>query len=849
MWPLLTFSQSNRYTGYFEELEASREEAYQAAVISVTRDALGNLLRDENWNPELLDCLETWIRGELAPDFRYLVSNELFDLDQAVRDRWALEGSMRIEMGFLNRWVRQQLTDPDCGPELQQRRTIYIEPLDIDAGEGGAMMESARNHIQQVFSRNGYRFVDDSRRQNAEFRLILESLETAARGSVKTMSVTGLYVDNRIDNQPYLAINASVDERLRTTELALDDALLERQALAVLAQVREWEATHVVDQHDVEIVFLSLGADEDKAEQVLREVVSRFELPAEFGERADALQVTNLDGERVEISILIPASYGVALTRSGMRELRNVARDVLEYDVAASEFTDNATRLTIVDAEAVQAAWERELWLYLDRGQLVVPENQSALGIVRRQLTASPNDPKALGFLDEVVGRLVQRAIYKMGQDALSSANADLTLAESIGAGRESTPWVAARRELDAAIARQRARLESQTPTPPDRDSTVDEPPLVLFPGIESALRGVTVVPNRDILGVTADLDGIKSIEVNDTPLSFARAETANAAFLSIAGAVTQEFYLPPSLTAGAQELRVAVVDGLGNRTERRLIYRDGAYAASADQPITDDDPSVLAEGEQALGGDYHALIIANQDYERVNDLQTPVEDADALAALLIDQYNFAPERIYRVTDGTRIDIERAIDRLQELVGPNDSLLIYFAGHGHQDRGHAGAGYWLPVDGKGPDEPEHRTTWISNVFVADYVENVKARHVLLISDSCYAGTFAQRGAQGDYFIATAEYARWKAGRNSRRAITSGDIEPVQDTGAGSHSIFASHLLEVLREQPGNYLTAEQLYKGVFGPVSDAAPQTPQYFVMSDNDRGGDFVFVRKYDAR
>jgi hypothetical protein len=42
-----------------------------------------------------------------------------------------------------------------------------------------------------------------------------------------------------------------------------------------------------------------------------------------------------------------------------------------------------------------------------------------------------------------------------------------------------------------------------------------------------------------------------------------------------------------------------------------------------------------------------------------------------------------------------------------------------------------------------------------------------------------------------------------------------------------------------------YLTAEQLYKDVFQPVSSAAPQTPQYFVMADNDRGGDFVFVRK----
>jgi hypothetical protein len=848
VWPTLSSSQPERYSGFFAELEQTRDEAYRAAVVSVTREALGNLLRDENWNPELLACLERWIGEELAPDYRFLVSNALFDIDQAMRDQWALEGNMRIEMGFLNRWVREQLTNASCGPELQQRRTIYIEPGDPTDEQAGAAVAAARNHVQQVFSRNGYQFVDDTRRQYAEFRLVLDSAAFSARGPVKTMNVTGLYVDNRIDSQPYLAINASVDERLRTTELALDDALLERQAQEILAQVREWEAAHVVEEHDVEIVFVSRGEREDRAEQVLAEVVTRLDLPADFSERADALQVTSLDGGRIEISIFIPARYGVSLSRSRMHELRSIARELLEYDVAASEFSDNATRLTIVDASAIQATWEREFWQYLDSGQLVVPESQSALAIVRRQLATDADDRTALGFLDEIVGRLVQRAIYKLGQDALSSANSDLTLAESIGADRPVKPWVSARRELDAAIARQRARIQAEQQTPPARPRPpAAEAPLVLFPGLESwASRAISVQPTRGILGVTADLQGIKSIEINGSAVSFGPAADANSGYLSVPGAVTQEFYLPPNLTADGAELRVVVVDGDDDRTVRVLLERDNAYVVSAaPESAGNADSATLKEGDTALNGVYHALIIANQNYERVNDLETPLRDAEVLASVLVDYYNFGPDRIYRVVDGTRADIEAAIDRLQDVVGPNDSLLIYFAGHGYQDRGHAGTGYWIPVDGRGPDEPGHRTSWVPNIFIADYVEKVKARHVLLISDSCYAGTFAQRGLPDDYFIATSEYARQKAGLDSRRAITSGDVEPVRDTGGNGHSIFAYHLLEVLREQPGEYLTAEQLYKAVFRPVRDAAPQVPQYFVMSDNDEGGDFVFVRK----
>src|SRR5262249_29404139 len=161
-----------------------------------------------------------------------------------------------------------------------------------------------------------------------------------------------------------------------------------------------------------------------------------------------------------------------------------------------------------------------------------------------------------------------------------------------------------------------------------------------------------------------------------------------------------------------------------------------------------------------------------------------------------------APDHVKTVLDATGQQIAQEIDRLEERIGPNDSLLIYYAGHGYQDLGHGGTGYWIPVDGKNDREPDHRTSWVTNVLVADYVEKVKARHVLLISDSCFAGTFAQRGSGADSFVATEEFAREKAGRNSRRAITSGDIEPVADNGEDGHSIFAYHLLKELRENPG-----------------------------------------------
>jgi len=851
---LVTATQAaDRYTAYFEEISATRESAYEAAVLTGTREALANLIRDENWNPSLLGCMEDWVRSELAPEYRYLVSNTLFDVDEQIGAQWAIEGSLRVEMGFLNRWVQQQLRDGSCGPSLQQRRTVYLEPLKVEDADNAEYVDQARSHVQQLFLRNGYDFVEDTRRQSAQFRLIIDSATMNARGTVKTLNVSGAYVDNRLDDQPYLAINASVDQRLRTTALALDNELYELQAQSVLAQVREWEASHVVEQRDVEIIFLSLRerrSAEEVQDALLAEIVERFELPTEFEERMDASQVTTLDQGRLEVSIMVPAKYGLSLNRSRVRTLQALARDILNYDVAASEVSGSSTRITIFDSGVLQEAWEQEFWAYLDAGQLVFPDGQNALTSVQRRLSAQPGDEKALGFIDEIVNRLVQRSLYKLGQGALASANADLTLAESIGEQREARPWEAARRELDAAIERQReqiqAQIEAEQNKPPPGYTT--QPPLILFPDLESvSTRAIAIWENEGLVGLVASVNGIKRVEVNGQEVSIEAGSPEHNRLMSIPGAVTQVFNLPPSMSGAANELLVTATDGKDSSASKRLVSREGEFVVLAIDGAagpTKADSAVLTEGESALRGAYHALLIANQNYQRVSDLATPIRDVEVIGDVLVESYNFDPANIYTVIDGTRAEIELAIDALQTNVGPNDSLLIYFAGHGYQDLGHAGTGYWIPVDGMSPDEPNHRTSWVSNGFVSDYVEKVKARHVLLISDSCYAGTFAQRGDMRDAFFATPEYFMRKAGKNSRRAITSGDVEPVLDGGGNGHSVFAYHLIQALQSQQDPFMTAEQLFKNVFKNVSSNAPQTPQYFVMSGNDRGGDFVFVR-----
>ena len=96
----------------------------------------------------------------------------------------------------------------------------------------------------------------------------------------------------------------------------------------------------------------------------------------------------------------------------------------------------------------------------------------------------------------------------------------------------------------------------------------------------------------------------------------------------------------------------------------------------------------------------------------------------------------------------TRAAIYRALRRLADSAEPGDSVLIYYAGHGDLDRQY-NDGWWIPVDA----QAQNPVTYLDNVQVQKAMRNMKARHVLLISDSCYSGTlFGQRPnpAAGDH---------------------------------------------------------------------------------------------------
>jgi hypothetical protein len=244
--------------------------------------------------------------------------------------------------------------------------------------------------------------------------------------------------------------------------------------------------------------------------------------------------------------------------------------------------------------------------------------------------------------------------------------------------------------------------------------------------------------------------------------------------------------------------------------------------------------------------GSYHALLIGINDYQHTDfapRLRTAVNDVQSLARVLIDDYGFKNVKLVLDRQATRAGVLKALAEFRDMpLGPGDNLLIYYAGHGHQ-RPDTQDGFWIPADATGDE-----FTWISVTDIRRILKNVKARHTLLVSDSCFSGTLSRSLISlptNDRFL------REVFLKDSYQVISSGGLEPVADGGRDGLSLFAYSFVGYLRQQTRPYVTAAQLYSDVAPLVANASGsrQTPEHGKIPDTfDQNGQFVFARARGA-
>ncbi|MFW5443979.1 MAG: hypothetical protein ACKE51_06710 [Methylococcaceae bacterium] len=247
--------------------------------------------------------------------------------------------------------------------------------------------------------------------------------------------------------------------------------------------------------------------------------------------------------------------------------------------------------------------------------------------------------------------------------------------------------------------------------------------------------------------------------------------------------------------------------------------------------------------------GQYHALIIGNQSYQKIQSLNTPAHDIKVINSILQNKYGF---KTTVLLDKNRDEILTALHELKVSLSENDNLLIYYAGHGEYDRINM-RGHWLPRDA---DPPENTTRWISTVAITDILHSMKkVKHILVVSDSCYSGSMARGvtlvNAPESSGKQKLQWLEEMLARDSRTVLTSGDLEPVMDGGGGEHSVFAGAFIKALRKNAGlmaGQALHRQIRKGIVATAAEYGhTQVPVYgpIQFSGHD-SGEFFFVPRH---
>ena len=246
--------------------------------------------------------------------------------------------------------------------------------------------------------------------------------------------------------------------------------------------------------------------------------------------------------------------------------------------------------------------------------------------------------------------------------------------------------------------------------------------------------------------------------------------------------------------------------------------------------------------------GKYYALIIGNENYDQIDNLRTPKADALRAKDILEKQYGF---KATVILDADSATVMKKINDFSGKLKENDNLLIFYAGHGSRIKtGNYEAGYWLPVDANPPPED---TFWVSNEFVTRHLSRLKAKRVLVVSDSCYAGLLSNAPGylfMGDQPNYSMDYIRYKLPKKSRLLISSGGDFPVLDNADSGNSVFAKAFLDVLENSEG-ILTGPELFLKIRERVVERSKvagfeQTPELkAIKGAGHEVGDFFFVRQ----
>ncbi len=214
-------------------------------------------------------------------------------------------------------------------------------------------------------------------------------------------------------------------------------------------------------------------------------------------------------------------------------------------------------------------------------------------------------------------------------------------------------------------------------------------------------------------------------------------------------------------------------------------------------------------------GGKRVALIIGNDAYA-ISPLKNAVNDARAMDAALRAS-NF---RTILVENARKADMDTKIGEFLDMLGPDDTALFFYAGHGVQV---ANENFLVPVDFvPGNSIASAKFSCMSVALILEELKSKRAKKNIVILDACRSNPVAEK-----YSLEAGLAQPQNSGKETFIAFSTGPGQVAADNPDGRNSWFTEALSEYVA-QPGLTIEINEVFNKVKKRVSDATEgrQTP-----------------------
>ncbi len=201
----------------------------------------------------------------------------------------------------------------------------------------------------------------------------------------------------------------------------------------------------------------------------------------------------------------------------------------------------------------------------------------------------------------------------------------------------------------------------------------------------------------------------------------------------------------------------------------------------------------------QLRTGNLYAVVVGLSKFRdrRIPQLDRAARDAVAFGGFLQTQKKvFKKIQVTYLIDekASKAEIEKHLYYTLPKAGKEDSIILFFSGHGSYDPMRPKEFLFLAYD----SDPDYLSTTAVKMAGLDFLRGIEAERVLIVADACHAGGFSQMKAKS-LSPSLKLFLKEVSNSSGRAIITSGKEEQLSWELPGlKNSVFTHNLLEGLK---------------------------------------------------